>query len=100
MSCRTARSFFDVIPDGAPCFTDVIPDGPQGRAGIQTGTSQDDWIPVFAGMTAKTVCSLIDVIAAGARFSDVIPDGPQGRAGIQTGTSQDDWIPASAGMTA
>ena len=55
----------------APNF-DVIPDGPQGRAGIQTGASQEPLDPRFRGDDSKK---------GGAPSSDVIPDGAQRRAG-------------------
>ena len=57
----------------APNF-DVIPDGPQGRAGIQTGASQEPLDPRFRGDDSKK---------GGALSSDVIPDGAQCRAGGQ-----------------
>ena len=65
--------FHEVTPAGAPCFTDVIPDGPQGRAGIQTGAPQDDWIPgsrcARPGMTAEKR----NVLAAAALLFVAVP---------------------------
>ncbi len=74
--CGRCAPFHEVTPAGAPCFTDVIPDGPQGRAGIQTGAPQDDWIPgsrcARPGMTAEKQ----NVLAAGALlFVAVLPAG-------------------------
>ncbi len=94
----------------APNF-DVIPDGPQGRAGIQTGASQEPLDPRFRGDDSKKNVALLcplerhrgrcaapgrPALPDGTNF-DVIPDGPQGRAGIQTGASQEPLDPRFRG---
>ena len=81
MPARTAPPSADVIPDGTPSF-DVIPDGPQGRAGIQTGASQEPLDPRFRGDDSKKNVALLCPLErhrgrCAAPGRPALPDGTQ-----------------------